>query len=146
MEFRNAAPGDFDVLFSGYREIVEQLEQRVFDETYYRKTLESAIQEGRNLVAEENGRVVGFIEYNATCPNLPVLRQDGSAWIDWVWVHPDFRGQGLGTALYAHLFSHLKEKGFTRLGTDAFTVNEPSQKFHAKIGFNETMRIYVKDL
>ncbi|MDP2717692.1 MAG: GNAT family N-acetyltransferase [Candidatus Micrarchaeota archaeon] len=146
MHFRNATPDDFDVLFGGYREIVEELERRSFDSDYYRKTLQAAIAEKRNLVVQENARVIGFIEYNATCPDLPVLRQDGSAWIDWVWVDSAFRSKGVGKALYAHLCHVVKQKGFKRLGTDAFTVNERSQHFHEKIGFQETMRIYVKNL
>ncbi len=66
--------------------------------------------------------------------------------IEWVLVDEAYHGKGVGKALYAHAFAVLKQKGFVRVGFDAFTVNENSQRFHEKVGFSEAMRIYVKEL
>ncbi len=145
LTFRIAKAEDFDVLFSAYREIVEVLEKRNFDETFYRRMLESAIQGERSLVCEKDGQVIGFIEFNPICPDLPLLREN-CLWVDWSWVREDFRGQGLGRKLYEALFNHARLKGFARVACDVFTVNESSQAFHQKVGFTEKIRIYTKDV
>ncbi len=145
MQFRNAKKEDFDSILSGYKEVVEEFEKRVFDEAYYRKMLTRAIDEERNIVCEIDGKVVGFIEYETKCPDLPTLREN-SCWIGWSWVSSKHRGTGIGRALYQHLFKILKEKKFARVGLDVMSVNLQSQRFHEKIGFEERMKIYVKEL
>lgn len=145
MELRTATMDDFDVLFSAYREIVEVLEKRFFDEGFYRDMLRKAISEKRSLVAEQDGGIVGFIEYNPAPPNLPMLREN-AVWVEWVWVHSDHRGKGVGRKLYEYLFDYAKKQGFARVGLDVFTVNTDSRAFHEKIGFVEKIQIFIKDL
>ncbi|HLD76389.1 MAG TPA: GNAT family N-acetyltransferase [Candidatus Norongarragalinales archaeon] len=72
--------------------------------------------------------------------------RENCVWVDWSWVQKDFRGKGLGRKLYEALFNHARQKGFARVACDVFTVNEGSQAFHRKVGFEEKIRIYTKNL
>lgn len=145
MEFRTATKKDFNRIFSGYRDVIENAEKRYFDEKFHRKMLTSSIKEGRNIVCEIDGKLVGFIEYETKTPNLPLIR-DGAYWVEWVWTDPKYRKKGIGRALYEYLFKMLRKKGISRIAAEVMSSNAKSQLFHKKIGFEDKMVIYVKDI
>ena len=59
-------------------------------------------------VAITNGQLSGFIYMDA---------QEG--YIDWLYVHPDYQGQGIASLLFQHVLERAKALGLTTLSVDA---------------------------
>jgi aminoglycoside 6'-N-acetyltransferase I len=93
------------------------------------------------LVAEaSDGIALGFAEiavrkYANGCDTRPV------AFLEGVWVKPQFRRRGIGTRLIAHAEEFLAKRGFRELGSDTQIDNQASQAAHAAWGFSETERV-----
>ena len=73
-------------------------------------------------VAEDAGRVQGFL-----------ARREGQ--IEALYITPDARGQGVGTALMARAMATCAE-----LGLWCFLANRPARAFYARLGFAENAR------
>lgn len=82
----------------------------------------SMIARGWVTVAEQAGRVVGFAAAEGTD-------------LDALYVAQDARGQGIGTALLAHVQA---QRDSLELWT--FQANAPAQDFYLKHGFSEVTR------
>lgn len=82
----------------------------------------SMIDRGWVTVAEENGRVVGFIA------------RDGE-WINALYLALDFTGQGIGLQLL-----NSAKAGTDRLRLWTFQANSGAQAFYEREGFVETER------
>jgi len=98
-------------------------------------------REAINLVAEAaNGETVGFAEiavrkYANGCDTRPV------AFLEGVWVRPQFRRRGIGARLLARAEELLAARGFRELGSDASIDNGASHAAHRAWGFSETERV-----
>lgn len=83
------------------------------------------------LVAEREGRVVGYA--HATAFNeRPAYRW--SAGVS-VYVAAEARGSGVGRALYEALFARLRERGFRMACAGITLPNEASVGLHESLGF-----------
>ena len=80
-----------------------------------------------SFVAEENGRIVGFL-----C-GFRSQTFDDEAYIHFVGVDPSARGSGLGRALYERFFAAVAPRTVVRAVTSP--VNERSVAFHQALGF-----------
>jgi aminoglycoside 6'-N-acetyltransferase I len=94
------------------------------------------------LVAEEEGRLVGFAEasvrdYAEGAPGGP------AAYLEGIWVQPDCRRRGIAGALLAAVEAWARRRGFAWLGSDALLDNEVSHRWHRRAGFAEVERIVV---
>ena len=93
------------------------------------------------LVAEAaDGAAIGFAEiavrkYANGCDTRPV------AFLEGVWVKPQFRRRGIGERLIAHAETFLVARGFRELGSDTQIDNHTSQAAHLAWGFSETERV-----
>jgi aminoglycoside 6'-N-acetyltransferase I len=82
------------------------------------------------LIAEATDRTaIGFAEiavrkYANGCDTRPV------AFLEGVWVKPQFRRRGIGTRLVAHAEKFIAERGFRELGSDTQIDNHASQAAH----------------
>lgn len=86
------------------------------------------------------GIAAGFAElalraYANGCDSQPVPFLEG------IWVAPEFRRQGVGRALIAHVQSFVVARGFREIGSDTEIINQISQEAHAAWGFTETERV-----
>ena len=75
-------------------------------------------------VAVEDGRVVGFILCLAR--RVPYFLQGmdpAEAWITAFGVHPDYRGRGIGSALFTHIIDKLREEGRTNVDISPYVPN-----------------------
>ena len=94
-----------------------------------------------SLIAEAtDGIAVGFAEiavrkYANGCDTRPV------AFLEGVWVKPQFRRQGIGARLIAHAETLLAARGFRELGSDTWIDDCTSQAAHLAWGFSETERV-----
>jgi ribosomal protein S18 acetylase RimI-like enzyme len=80
-----------------------------------------------SFVAEEDGRVVGFL-----C-GFRSQTHDDEAYIHFVGVDPSRRGAGLGRELYERFFAAVAPRMTVRAVTSP--VNERSIEFHRALGF-----------
>ena len=93
------------------------------------------------FVAETvDGSPVGFAElairkYANGCTARPVPFLEG------VWVRAEFRRQGIGARLIAHVGAFAAGRGFHEIGSDTPIENLTSHAAHRSWGFSETERV-----
>jgi ribosomal protein S18 acetylase RimI-like enzyme len=84
-----------------------------------------------SLVAEaDDGSLAGFVvafESQATA---------GVGYIHFVWVSPEYRGSGVGRALYTGVFDLLRERGCHLVEAVTRRANLGSIAFHERLGFS----------
>ncbi len=85
----------------------------------------------RLLVAEEEGKVVGYASSSAFRPKLAYLTSVETS----VYLAPEYGGRGLGTRLYAALFEVLATEDVHRAYAAVTVPNEASFKLHDRFGF-----------
>jgi predicted GNAT family acetyltransferase len=98
----------------------------VFSAEASRINLANIIKEGRILAAELNGRLVGKINVSA----VSFTRYQ----VGGVYVHPDFRGLGIGRRMASEFVSTLVGEG---RGVTLFVKksNFPARRLYAGLGF-----------
>lgn len=82
-----------------------------------------------SFVIEEEGQMQGFLI------GFRSQTEPAQAYIHFVGIHPDQRGQGLGRRLYEHFFSVVRELGCTEVHCITSPVNKNSLAFHTSMGF-----------
>ncbi len=87
------------------------------------------------LVTEDKGRITGFIHAHWQ-PSL--LRLGGEGFISALFIHSEYRGQGLGQVLLAHIQAEGEHLGCSRLMLLNMR-NRPSYErgFYTKLGWKE---------
>jgi ribosomal protein S18 acetylase RimI-like enzyme len=86
--------------------------------------------EGTSFVAEdEGGELLGFV-----CGFLSQTSDD-EAYIHFVGVDPEQRGEGLGRALYERFFEEVRSHGRSTVRCVTSPQNERSVAFHQSLGF-----------
>lgn len=114
-----------------------------------KNVFETAVQEKNFLVAELDGKVAGLLFFyvyhreNDTSVTRDVLFVDSMA------VHEDFRGQGIGHALFDYVKEMAAEKYIDAIELSVNAKNEKAIAMYRKYGFNEksiTMELAAKKL
>jgi ribosomal protein S18 acetylase RimI-like enzyme len=85
--------------------------------------------EGTSFVAEDGDELVGFL-----CGFLSQTVDD-EAYIHFVGVSPEYRGEGVGRALYEHFFDEVRDLGRRVVRCVTSPVNRQSVAFHEALGF-----------
>lgn len=86
--------------------------------------------EGTSFVAEDDGgELAGFL-----CGFLSQTHED-EAYIHFVGVAPERRGQGVGHALYERFFDEVRAQGRSVVRCVTSPANESSVAFHDALGF-----------
>ncbi len=85
------------------------------------------------LICEIEGRVGAWIairqiEDDCVCMGVAEIS---------VYVHPEYKGIGLGLVLMEHLFRHSEENGIWTLQAQVFEENRASIRLHEKSGFRK---------
>lgn len=82
-----------------------------------------------SFIAEVNQERVGFL--------IGFLSQTHSeeAYIHFVGVHPAFRKQGIGSALYRQFFQAVQEFDCVRVRCVTSSINKESISYHLRLGF-----------
>jgi ribosomal protein S18 acetylase RimI-like enzyme len=83
------------------------------------------LAEGRTYVAEEDGAVVGFASWAET---------DGTTELEDLFVDPDYKRRGIGTALVMRIAEILRARGVARLEV---TANPDALGFYRAAGFTD---------
>jgi aminoglycoside 6'-N-acetyltransferase I len=74
-------------------------------------------------------------KYVNGCDSEPV------PFLEAIFVRPQFRRQGAGARMIAHMEAFLTVRGFSELGSDALIDNHSSHAAHRGWGFAETERV-----
>jgi aminoglycoside 6'-N-acetyltransferase I len=70
------------------------------------------------------------------------------AYVEGVYVKPDFQRQGFAKKLISVAEDWAKQKGLTQLASDTGVTNLQSINFHKEVGFTEAERIvcFIKNI
>jgi len=93
----------------------------------------------RSLVAEVDGRIVGFVCYG------PVPMTDATYDLYWIFVHPSYQGQAIGSALLAQVEDAVNGAQGRMLLVDTSSTRPylPARRFYKDHGYR--MIAKVKD-
>lgn len=86
---------------------------------------------GHCLVAEDDGKAVGIALYFY---NLSTFKCRKGIYLEDLFVLPESRGEGIGTALLKELCKIAKVENCGRFEWSCLDWNEPSLKFYASLG------------
>ena len=93
------------------------------------------VKEQRLLVAEYEGRVVGFVEIGAvTSPGE--VATEGTGELHFLFVAPDFIGRGIGSHLLARATELLHEDGYRQAMLWVFSRNLQARRFYERQGWS----------
>jgi ribosomal protein S18 acetylase RimI-like enzyme len=96
----------------------------------------------RGFVAEVAGAVVGFAHLQRQVDTFCA----GTGWfLDDLYVHPDFRGQGVAGALIDALTRYAREHGGGDLRWITAADNHTAQKLYDRIATKTSWVMYEKD-
>ena len=144
MIVRAYVPADVDALIDLFRQAVRRTAIRDYTEAQVMAWAPDVVERERwverrasrpTWVAEIDGRIAGFID----------LEPDGH--VDMMYVHPEFKGRGVATALMAKLEEAAAAQKLGRLYTEASITAKP---FFEKKGFRvisaQTVHVRGQDL
>ena len=132
MTLRPATEADRDLI----RELWEEFEEELDGEAYLRETWDEAwddlsqtVREGVALIAEDDGRAVGFV--------FCVLGERGrkTAHVTDIYVRPEARSQGIGRELLAALIEPAGEAGLAHLSLEVLVDNTEARRLYERLGF-----------
>lgn len=108
---------------------IEKINRMFADKVYSHSEdfFSEGIKGGRVLLACVGEQVVGYLIYQVIWGNTPFLAL--------LRVLPEFRGQGVGSALLGALEEKLKKVGYSALISSSEKENPDGQSFHQKLGF-----------
>lgn len=124
IKIRQATPADYQRVINvvddwwGGRRMADMLPKLFF--VHFRPTC---------FVAEKSGELTGFLVgfISQTSPD--------EAYIHFVGVNPEYRGQDLGRTLYENFFDSVKKLGARSVRCVTSPVNKGSIAFHLRMGF-----------
>jgi ribosomal protein S18 acetylase RimI-like enzyme len=98
------------------------------------------------LVAEQNGRVVGafqIVPAELSSVHEGLARPERAVLLGWAATRPEVRGSGAGLALTDAGFAWARERGYETMVTDWRVTNLLSSRFWPQRGFRESfLRLY----
>jgi GNAT superfamily N-acetyltransferase len=103
----------------------------VLDETHLADYLFGPRKFAEVLLAEEQGRVIGFALF---FHNFSTFLGRPGIYLEDLFVEPEYRGKGHGKALLSALARLTVERGCGRLEWAVLDWNEPAIQFYKKLG------------
>jgi ribosomal protein S18 acetylase RimI-like enzyme len=97
-----------------------------------RVDVERRLQDGLVLIAEDDGRAIGYSQLDFGRP--------GIAWLTSIYVRPEDRDRGVGRALLQGVATASRERGYRDLGLDVLTQNTAARAIYERLGFEEYQR------
>lgn len=131
-KLRRAEPADFDQVFALVRANIE-FDNHLDCFTGSLAAFSTHLAEGavEAIVAEQAGQIVGIALFCTTYSTF--LTQPG-LYIEDLFVLPEARGQGIGTALLAALAQKVIDRKYGRLEWRVRVWNQPAIQFYQRMG------------
>jgi len=132
MTIRPATRNDQELI----RELWTEFEAELPEPEYLRESWEDAwsdlsqtVREGVALIAEEDGRAVGFV--------FCVLGDRGrrTAHVTDIYVRPDARNKGIGRALLAEIIDPARSAGLEHASLEVLISNSNARRLYERLGF-----------
>lgn len=92
--------------------------------------LESPLEGAFNLVAEQDGQIVGFASGGPEREGHPDYKGELYA----VYLLQEYQGQGTGRELFLEVARRLKAQGFAKMLLWVARENQPSRRFYERMG------------
>jgi ribosomal protein S18 acetylase RimI-like enzyme len=137
VSIRDAAPADVDLLMSLVERLDSELPLLPYPDDsaeFERAKVEKMVREGVALVAEEDGRPVGYAL--ARFGDRPT-----TVYVTDLWVDAASRGRGLGRELLQEVAGRASARGSTHVLLDADARNTEAFSFYLRLGFQEVAKI-----
>lgn len=145
MLIRDAAPNDWEAVAALLVELGRPDVRTAGEETAAREVYESYLlrPDVEALVAEEGGRVLGFLnlEYRVRL-NFTTLQ----AWIPDLIVREDSRSSGIGHALLKRAEELARERSCWGMTLESATWRARAHAFYVREGWNDTGKSFTKVL
>ena len=154
INIRPFKPSDLDILVSFWREIENNptvsgdfFSPSQENEARWRKHILSVYEEDENqiLIAENDGKIVGFIKI-ITLVKHPLVSNIRCSLISDMYVLPAFRRKGVAFTLMNRVFEYVKSKGVTHVRLNVMERNIPAYNLYEKMGFVDYSIIMMKQL
>lgn len=132
MNIRAASEADMGVIRRQYSALLNETNEPEFACAPWPLKLEelrASMKDGLTLVAEANGRVLGFVEGTRKSGTL--------GWIENIYVERDSRRRGLARTLIEELSGRLAGIGRTHVGLEVRTSNGGARHAYERLGFKE---------
>lgn len=133
---RQAVPTDVPLILQFIRDLAEYEKlghEVVATESDLNKHLFGEVARAEVLIAEENGRAVGFALF---FQNFSTFLGRPGIYLEDLFVRPQDRGKGYGKALLTCVASIAKERGCGRLEWCVLDWNQPAIEFYQSLGAN----------
>jgi GNAT superfamily N-acetyltransferase len=134
MTIRFATPGDVPTILRFVRELADyerEADKVVATEALLHEALFASPPAAEALIAERDGAPIG----------MALFFHNFSTWTGWrglyledLYVTPEARGSGAGTALLKRLALIAKERGCARFEWSVLTWNTPAIEFYRSLG------------
>jgi len=133
LHIRPAKRGDAELLFGLIGELAdyEKLSEAVKGDAELLATTLFDDGGADALVAEMDEEAVGFAVFFAT---FSTFECRPGLWIEDLFVRPERRRRGIGSALLARIAELAVERGCARLEWSALDWNEPALRFYDQVG------------
>jgi GNAT superfamily N-acetyltransferase len=134
MQFRKAVPGD-EALVAEFVRALATYENLIHEaratEEDFRRTLFGPTPHGHAMFVEIDGVPAAF---SVWFYNYSTFTGSPGLYVEDVFVKPEFRGQGLGTAIFRELARRAVAEGCVRMEWLVLNENAPAVKFYRGIG------------
>ena len=141
---RKATPKDVGLLYEMINGLATY-EKRPEDMTGSIKMLKYFLFEKKiatAVIAEMGDEPIGYAIYYPTFASFAVKM---NAYIEDLFIKPEYRGKGFGKELFHKLLEMIKEEGYSKLEWSCLDWNTPSIEFYKKLGAKEeTGRVYFE--
>jgi L-phenylalanine/L-methionine N-acetyltransferase len=131
---RKATPQDFDFIYSLYfhPKINPFLLYEMMDKTAFKPIFDELMGKEIVFIFENAGKDVGMFKLFAH-----THRTSHIGYLGGVAVHPDYSGQGFGTAMLKEILTFGQQLGFLRIELSTATINETAIRLYEKVGFQK---------
>ncbi len=99
----------------------------------YRQKITSVIEQYPWLVYEEDGKIIGYAYAHVHRPRVAYQWSPEAT----IYLHPEYKGKGIGKILYTVLFDLLRLQGYYTVLAGVGQPNDGSNHLHKKLGFLE---------
>ncbi len=147
---RNALQSDYEqienIMTQAHRMHVEWRDDiyRMNDPILSYERFMNLLSEETYIVAQKDEDVVGILYYFFKNTDIPSMQKRKVLYIDTMAVEENFRGMGVGTAMFDHIKNIAKANDCTHMELSVNAKNINAQKMYAKYGFSE--KSYTLDM
>lgn len=100
------------------------------------------------LTATAEDEPAGFVLASLRKEHVPGAETAPVGYLEGLFVHEQYRRQGVAKAMTERAEQWAREKGCTEMGSDTWDWNKESERFHNSVGYRtyETLIHFIKKL